>query len=75
VFEVGSGIRGLGPTFGVGSHVRGCIPCSGLGPMFEVGSRCQREYSFTWVSLNQYIIGLFQLFVGRLLNSSYSIFE
>jgi len=36
---------------------------------------CQREYSFTWVSLNQYIIGLFQLFIGRLLNSSYPIFE
>jgi len=37
--------------------------------------RCQCEYSFTWVSPNQYIIGLFQLFVGRLLNSSYPIFE
>jgi len=38
-------------------------------------THCQREYSFTWVSPNQYIIGLFQLFVGRLLNSSYPIFE
>ena len=46
MFEVGSGIRGLGPTFGVESRVRGCIPCSGLGPMFEVGSHVRG-----WVSL------------------------
>jgi len=33
--------------------------------------QCQREFCFTWVSPNQCIIGLFQLFVGRLLKCSY----
>ena len=35
------------------------------------GDRCQREFCFTWVSPNQCIIGLFQLFIGRLLKGSY----
>ena len=33
--------------------------------------QCRREFCFTWVSPNQCIIGLFQLFVGRLLKGSY----
>ena len=37
--------------------------------------RCQREFCFTWVSPNQCIIGLFQLFVGRLLKCSYPYFR
>ena len=34
-------------------------------------TRCQCEYCFTWISPNQCIIGLFQLFIGRLLKGSY----